>query len=174
MASFETKVFALILTTVYSALSAPVNNGEHAVSFSVGLANTQRVYNKDTILYDNVFVNEHNGYSTSTGIFTCPIPGLYVFHFHAYSSNKDTIMWLELVHNDRAVVSVSGYNSHTVGSQTVMLKLRKGDRVQIQSKEFQEFALFGLNDQIYSTFTGYIIHEDPNQHLSDSSSFVGK
>lgn len=97
-----------------------------------------------------------------------------MFHFHAYSSNKDTIMWLELVHNDRTVVSVSGYNSHTVGSQTVMLKLRKGDRVQIRSKEFQEFALFGLNDQIYSTFTGYIIHEDPNQHMSDSSNLVGK
>lgn len=168
MEAFSVKTVALLLTTVYSAYSAPVDT-QHTVSFSVGLSNTQRVYNKDTILFDQVFVNEHSGYDTNTGVFTCPVPGLYVFHLHAYSSNKDTVMWLELLHNDRVTVSVSGYNSHTVGSQTVMLKLRQGDRVKIQSKEAQEFSLFGLPEQVYSTFTGYLLHPDPIHHLSDSS-----
>lgn len=172
MASFVTAVSAVLIVTIYSALSAPTGS-DHTVAFSVGLSSTQNVYNKDTIVYGEVFVNDHNGYSTSTGIFTCPVPGLYVFHFHAYNSNKDTIMWLDLLHNDRAMVSVSGYNSHTVGSQTVMLKLRQGDRVQIQSKESQEFTLFGLQEQIYSTFTGYILHPDVNQHMHDAGP-VGK
>ncbi|XP_045179177.2 C1q-related factor-like [Mercenaria mercenaria] len=174
MASFVTTVTALLLTTIYSTSSAPLTS-DNNVAFSVGLSNTQNVYNKDTILYDKVFVNEHNGYSTYTGVFTCPVAGLYVFHFHAYSSNKDSVMWLDLLHNDNIMVSVSGYNSHTVSSQTVMLKLRKGDRVQIQSRESQEFALFGIQGQIYSTFTGFILHSNDNKHLLDSgSAAVGK
>lgn len=171
MATFVTLVFAIVIATIYSANSAPVT-GDHNVAFSVGLSSTQNVYDKDTILYNDVFVNDQDGYSTSTGIFTCPVPGLYVFHFHAYSSNRDKVMWLDLLHNDNVMASVSGYNSHTVSSQTVMLKLRKGDRVQIQSKEQQEFTLFGLPDQVYSTFTGYILHPDTNQHLHDSGSSV--
>ncbi|XP_045178499.2 complement C1q-like protein 2 [Mercenaria mercenaria] len=174
MESFAMKVAVLVLAAVHSTKSAPLSS-DHTVSFSVGLSSTQNVYNKDTIKYDIIFVNEHNGYNPSTGVFTCPVPGLYVFHFHAYSSNKDTIMWLDLLHNGNVMVSVSGYNSHTVGSQTVLLKLQLGDRVQIQSKESQEFALFGLPQQIYSTFTGYVLHPDSHQHLHDSgSAAVGK
>lgn len=164
-----TSTFALLFSALCSAADT-----EHSVAFSVGLSSTQRMYNKDTVRFDRVFVNEHNAYDPMTGIFTCPVAGLYLFHFHAYSSNKDTIMWLDLLHNDTPVVSVSGYNSHTVSSQTVMLKLGKGDRVQVESKDSQEFALFGLPDQVYSTFTGYLLHSSNPIYSDSSSSIVGR
>ena len=83
---------------------------------------------------------------------------MYVFHFHAYCTNIDTVMWLELHHNDVPVASVSGYNSHTVGSNTIILSLKPGDRVQVKSRDGQQFSLFGLPDQVYSTFTGFMLH----------------
>ncbi|WAR09546.1 C1QL3-like protein [Mya arenaria] len=146
---------------------------DRSVSFSTGLTSTQYMMDDDTVVYDQVFINDFNGYNPNTGIFTCPIPGVYIFHFHGYSTNKDTVMWLDLKHNDQQVVSVSGYNSHTVGSNTVMLKLRKQDRIQVKSREKIQFALFGLPTQVYSTFTGYLVHEDPNSHQMDSGSAGG-
>lgn len=77
-------------------------------------------------------------------------------------------MWLELLHNDVITVSLSGYNSHTVASNTVILKLRQNDRVEVKSRELQTFALFGLNDQVYSTFSGYLLKTDTSGAFMDS------
>lgn len=101
------------------------------------------------------------------------VAGVYVFHFHAYSTNRDAVMWLELLHNDAVTVSLSGYNSHTVASNTVMLKLRQNDRVEVRSKEQQQFSLFGLPDQVYSTFTGYLLSPDTTGTFMDSGDLVG-
>ena len=80
-----------------------------------------------------------------------------MFHIHAYDSNTDKAMWLELLHNNNVTISISGYNSHTSGGNTVMLKLNKYDRVEVKGRDRQAFSLFGLPDQIYSTFTGYLL-----------------
>ena len=96
------------------------------------------------------------------------LSGLYVFHFHAYSTNKDSVMWLELLQNDVVTVSLSGYNSHTVASNTVILKLRQNDRVEVKSREMQTFSLFGLPDQVYSTLTGYLLKADTTGAFMDS------
>ena len=80
-----------------------------------------------------------------------------MFHIHAYDSNTDKAMWLELLHNSNVTVSVSGYNSHTSGGNSVMLKLNKYDRIEVKGRDRQTFSLFGLPDQIYSTLTGYLL-----------------
>ncbi|KAL4216940.1 Complement C1q tumor necrosis factor-related protein 1 [Mactra antiquata] len=165
MASTGIQLFTSILTLCSLAWAAPVDQN---VAFSVGLTNTQRVSNNDIIVYDRVFINDHYGYDELTGEFRCPVEGTYIFHFHAYNTNQESIMWLDLMHNNQPVVSVSGYNSHTVGSQSVILKLRVGDKIHIQSKEQQTFALFGLPDQIYSTFTGHIISASSSNPFQDS------
>lgn len=163
-------VFIALLCIGCTVFGAPLVDS--TVAFSAGLTNTQHINDKETVLYDKVFVNEQNGYDATTGTFNAPVTGVYIFHFHAYNTNKDSVMWLELHHNDQATISLSGYNSHTVGSNTVMLKLRKNDRVAVKSHEQQSFSLFGLPDQVYSTFTGYLV-EEMSQIYMDSSSPVG-
>jgi len=51
---------------------------DHTVAFSVGLSNTQHIVDHETIVYDKVFANTHNGYSTSNGVFTCPVAGKFI------------------------------------------------------------------------------------------------
>ena len=98
--------------------------------------------------------------------------GLYIFHFHAYDTNTDRAMWLELLHNNQVTVSVSGYNSHTSGGNTVMLKLNKYDRIEVKARDKQSFSLFGLSDQIYSTLTGYLL--SPTNIVFYDPNIVGK
>ena len=84
-----------------------------------------------------------------------------MFHAHAYNSNKDKAMWIELVKNVDALVSVSGYNSHSTAGNTVIVNLSKGDTVSVRARPGQEFTLFGRPDQVYTTFSGFYIGEIP-------------
>ncbi|KAH3751811.1 hypothetical protein DPMN_186385 [Dreissena polymorpha] len=163
-------VIAFVLTIV-QVMGAPIDT-KAVVAFSSGLTSTQYIMNGETVVYDRVFLNDHDGYDKYTGIFTCPVAGTYIFHVHAYSTNKDTVMWLNLLHNDQSLVSVSGYNSHTVGSNTVMLKLRKMDRVQIKAQDQMQFALFGLDTQVYSTFAGFMLYPDVSGPAMDSGAQI--
>ena len=83
-------------------------------------------------------------------------------------------MWLELLHNDMVTVSVSGYNSHTSGGNTVMLNLKKYDRVEVRGRDQQAFSLFGLVDQIYSTFTGYLVIPTSRVLHDSSGQIIGR
>ena len=50
--------------------------GDSTVAFSAGLTNTQHINDKETVLYDKVFVNEQNGYDATTGTFNAPVSGM--------------------------------------------------------------------------------------------------
>lgn len=115
----------------------------------------------ETIVYDKVFSNFGDAYSPFTGEFTAPQTGIYIFHAHAYNSNKDKAMWIELVKNVDPLVSVSGYNSHSTAGNSVIVNLSSGDTVSVRARPGQEFTLFGRPDQVYTTFSGHYIGEIP-------------
>ena len=52
------------------------------VAFSATLTNSIPHVNQDqTIVFDDVLSNVGNGYHASHGIFTAPLPGIYVFRY---------------------------------------------------------------------------------------------
>merc|ERR1711997_457796 len=94
------------------------DNGQE-VAFSAGLSHHEYLQANTKVKYDTIFTNVGGGYDSTTGIFTCPTPGLYVFQFHALSHSTSQ-MWLELHHNDNAA-----------GGNSVILRLAKNDQVYI-------------------------------------------
>jgi hypothetical protein len=41
------------------------------------------------VIYDKAITNLGNGYDATTGTFTAPVEGTYVFHFHALSHSDE-------------------------------------------------------------------------------------
>nr|CBX41678.1 putative C1q domain containing protein MgC1q29 [Mytilus galloprovincialis] len=165
MAYLECLLFVVGLTICSGRVTGPPQNdrsGKHGtIAFSVGLTSTLHMSYSETIIYDKVFSNFGDGYSVDTGEFTAPDTGVYVFHAHAYNSNQDRAMWIELIKNIDSLVSVSGYNSHSTAGNTVIVSLHKGETVAVRARPGQEFTLFGKSDQVYTTFSGYRIGEIP-------------
>ena len=54
---------------------------DSTVAFSAYISNSTSLLNKT--IFDMVLTNEHQAYDVSTGVFTCPISGIYMFSFVA-------------------------------------------------------------------------------------------
>ncbi|XP_060063260.1 cerebellin-2-like [Ylistrum balloti] len=157
------------LSVVFAAcLVNGAPTGDEIVAFSAGLTNTVSLSSGETIQFDKVFSNVGGGYDVSTGVFTAPKNGIYAFTIHGYDANSDKAMWIELKKNDDLLVSISGYNSHSSAGNSVITYLSGGENVHVQARPNQSFSLFGRVDQVYATFSGYMIGQ---MDRSQSDSF---
>lgn len=55
---------------------AGMKHMDQKVTFSAGLSHSLELTEAEPVVYDRIFVNEGNGYSSRTGIFTCPQVGV--------------------------------------------------------------------------------------------------
>jgi hypothetical protein len=109
----------------------------------------------EIIKFDSVRTNVGGYYSSSTGVFTVPRPGLYMLSATVRSTDGKYLHCALLV-NDVMYERAFGIN-YSTGSLNTVLQLRKGDRVYIkkdsQSSKSSEYMLGGH----YSMFSGYLI-----------------
>nr|ABS50435.1 C1q domain-containing protein [Azumapecten farreri] len=147
---------SVVLAACYVS-GAPTGN--NIVAFSAGLTHTQPLTSGETVRFDEVFTNIGGGYDLSSGNFKAPKGGVYAFTIHGYDANTDKAMWIELKKNDELLVSISGYNSHSSAGNSVIIYLSAGENVHVQARPNQSFSLFGKVDQVYATFSGYMIGE---------------
>ncbi|KAL4221158.1 hypothetical protein ACF0H5_019417 [Mactra antiquata] len=124
--------------------------------FSAGLTQHQLVHMDTNVVYDQVFYDDQGAYDRTTGTFTAPTSGLYEFNYHALGK-QGVAIWLELFHNDQYINSLYSHiiNNYATGGNAAVLDLLAGDRVSVRAHNNQ--ALFGDPDEIYSTFTGYLL-----------------
>jgi len=93
-----------------------------------------------TIVFNQVDTNLGGGYSGTTGVFTAPVSGTYVFSltfFMSYSSSYARYGELYIMQNNVQSIRVfvdlySGANQGTASGTTV-LSLNKGDQVYVQA-----------------------------------------
>ena len=50
------------------------------------------------VKFDRTLYNGHSGYNPATGIFTCPVGGVYYFAYHVHV--KGTNVWVALYKNN--------------------------------------------------------------------------
>uniref|UniRef100_A0A0B7BMG9 C1q domain-containing protein n=2 Tax=Arion vulgaris TaxID=1028688 RepID=A0A0B7BMG9_9EUPU len=146
---FLTVAVSVIVSVIFCANSAD------GTAFSVGFKTSQTVAAGSTVVYDQVYLNDGNGYNTDTGVFKATKGGIYVFYFVALNVYGYQFL-LDLYKNEYYMISAysqpSAYNS--AGHQ-LSLRLIKGDRVYIKARILS--YLLGRPQEVYSTFTGYWI-----------------
>ena len=94
------------------------------------------------IVFDRVILNDGGHYSATTGIFRCPLSGVYDFAFFIGQrsiTSKTAWLWARLLVNGNPVVMAVVDQHHTgqdlQGGNRAILRLQQGDEVFIQGME---------------------------------------
>ncbi|KAK3086307.1 hypothetical protein FSP39_016689 [Pinctada imbricata] len=111
-----------------------------------------------TIIYDKVFSNEGNAYNEATGKFTAPRDGPFVFTWTALTTDKFLIN-VYIWHNGKrlsvAQAESKDETQNSSGSNTIVLKLKKDDVVELKCGLWGDDKLHQLYGDAHSTFSGW-------------------
>ena len=116
------------------------------IAFTVSISVSAAQQNK-RIIYDKILINIGDGYSPTTGVFTCPSDGEYVFTWS--TMNYDDICYTYIYRN-----GVQYLMSHAIerggslyesASNTEVFHLIKGDTVWIQTTTCGVFSWISLH-----------------------------
>ncbi|KAH9490628.1 EMILIN-2 [Bulinus truncatus] len=134
-------------------------NSKKSVSFSVGLTALTVVKEGCVVKYNEIFTNIPDSYNVSTGIFTCPVNGHYVFHINL-TTDSDDFVNLALFQNNYNKISVYAHNPDCVssGGNSVILHLKLNDQVFLKAQCIS--VLSGDVSDITSTFSGFLLAAD--------------
>ncbi|XP_072320370.1 complement C1q-like protein 2, partial [Eucyclogobius newberryi] len=131
--------------------------GLQKVAFSVGLSDSGAVgpFDSETTLkFNKVLTNEGSAYDPQTGLFSAPVPGLYVFSFCVLDFLKG-YMGVSLHHNDRPIsfsLKLNAHGGYDSACNSAILRLNAGDAVSLRLP-----ASYRLYDdqRNFSLFSGF-------------------
>ncbi|XP_077984513.1 uncharacterized protein LOC144439122 [Glandiceps talaboti] len=132
------------------------------VAFSVAkTTSTGFVSSNTVIVYDKVYSNDGNGYSTSTGKFTCPVSGMYYFMISGIRHNNSYNFHMCLIKNTTQLPCIYAHNSggrhHGAASNSVIIDADQGDEIWVRLSG--GYAVFSNRNE-YTTFTGYLLYSN--------------
>ncbi|XP_036350466.2 complement C1q subcomponent subunit C [Ochotona princeps] len=103
------------------------------------------------VKFNTVITNPQGDYDTSTGKFTCKVPGLYYFVYH--TSNTANLC-VQLYHNGNRMTAFCDHTSNTkqVSSGGVSLRLQVGDEVWLAVNDYNGMVGTEGSDSVFSGF----------------------
>ena len=106
-----------------------------------------------------MITNTNNNYEYRNGKFTCRVPGLYYFTYHASSRGNLCVNLMRGREQTQKVLTFCDYvyNTFQVTTGSVVLKLELGETVFLQATD--KNALVGI-DGANSIFTGFLLFPD--------------
>ncbi|XP_045163775.2 uncharacterized protein LOC123528090 [Mercenaria mercenaria] len=136
------------------------------ISFSVYLDHDLTLGPHQTVKFNQVIINDGNGYNTNTGVFTCLEAGVYMFSFFiGQRSETDgvTAAYAELVINSQNMVDavVETYHQYQdlQGGNTVIQRLKQGDVVWVGLMLSGHAHIEGSGSLRISTFSGVYLYQ---------------
>ncbi|XP_056016366.1 multimerin-2-like [Ostrea edulis] len=125
------------------------------VAFTAGVTSTSSTWNSGTLVFPVVINNIGGGYNPSTGVFTAPTEGHYVFFVTVveYSTQYSRV---DIVLNGSSKVRTIGDNNaaYQTGVNMVVLRLQQGDTVWIGHNSGKGY----FTDSIpITTFSGFLL-----------------
>ena len=114
----------------------------------------------DIMKFQTVVVNRGNNYSTSTGLFTAPVTGVYQFNWHMLSNSLEGYHYGYLSKNGNVVVYAQSYTES--GIPTTGETITGAAIVELVAGDTAGYYHFGLSytdvyEGAYSVFSGHLI-----------------
>ncbi|XP_062595695.1 uncharacterized protein LOC134257062 [Saccostrea cucullata] len=135
-----------------------ITNITRKVAFTAGVSSSTGSWNSGTLVFDRIVYNIGGGYDSSTGVFTAPVDGHFVF-FVNVQGYSDKSVYTYIVLNGSAKVTTMVYNGdneyYDSGPNLVVLRLIKGDRVWV--KHYFGSGYYTDGDAPVTTFSGFLI-----------------
>lgn len=128
-----------------------------SAAFTAWLSTSTSLAPNTKIIFDNTVLNIGDHYDTTSGIFTCPVDGVYIF---SLTITHDIIQPLvQMVVNDGEVETIYGIpytfydDTYDQGSMTVLAQCQQGQ--QAYAKAIHGDLLGGPK---YNVFSGALLH----------------
>ena len=125
-----------------------------SVGFTVFMGSGSRSLQGDILVFDHVITNKGQGYSLSSGKFTAPRDGTYVFTVTVVSFDSKYLS-IDMVLNGAGKVTVYSPVSgrYQTGTNLVVLELYRGSAVWVKRINGREYT----NSMPYTAFSGFIL-----------------
>ena len=125
------------------------------VAFTAGVTSSSTTWNSGTLIFTSVILNVGNGYNPSTGVFTSPVAGTYVFYVTAVEYDKQYLK-VDIVLNSVSKVRTRADNdaAFQTGTNMVVLNLQKGDSVWVRYASGKGYYTYSVP---FTTFTGFLV-----------------
>lgn len=138
-----------------TVLCASVSALKTSVGFTVGVTSSSSSWNGGILIYPHVVSNIGNGYNPSTGKFTAPTDGTYVFFITVVAYGSQSV-YTDIVHNSSRKVRTMSHNSasHQTGTNMAVLPLYKGDSVWVIHWSGAGYYAY---DVPITTFSGFLL-----------------
>ncbi|XP_056015739.1 multimerin-2-like [Ostrea edulis] len=125
------------------------------VAFTAGVTSASSTWNSGTLVFPVVINNVGGGYSPSTGVFTAPTEGHYVFFVAVVEYSSQDIR-VDIVLNGYSKVRAIGYSSAgaQTGTNMAVLKLQQGYTVWIRHHGGKGYD---TQSTPFTTFSGFLL-----------------
>merc|ERR1739844_684885 len=123
---------------------------------------------EEHLTFHGTYCNVGGGLDIDTGIFTCPVGGIYLFQFHiATHDNKKAL--LSIRKNGEEIASIfdqnhKDYHKNSMAGQTIIMDCVKGDEVVVYAYTGTWLADFPMNH--YTHWVGLLLK--PSQEELDT------
>nr|XP_022320156.1 C1q-related factor-like isoform X3 [Crassostrea virginica] len=123
------------------------------VAFTAGVTSSSDSWSGEILVFPHVITNKGQGYDNSTGKFTAPRDGTYIFTLTAVSYN-DNVINLDIVHDGVRKVRTdsTGFSRYQTGTNLVVLELYRGNAVWVKRYNGQGYWTHSVP---LTTFSGF-------------------
>ncbi|XP_052711661.1 uncharacterized protein LOC128185980 [Crassostrea angulata] len=133
-----------------------ITNVSKRIGFTSSVSSSNNNWNSGTLVFPEVITNVGNGYNPSTGLFTAPTSGEYVFFVNVQGYGTQTI-YVDIVLNGvsqiRTLACGGTYQANNPGPNLALLTLQKEDRVWVKHHHGQGY----FSDGNITTFSGFLL-----------------
>ena len=129
------------------------------IGFTAALSNdVVNLGDNQIIIFDHSFTNIGHNYDVNTGIFTCEIPGMYVFYVHTLAEPGKHLE-TEIVKNNQNCAQTYAYDKEAFssGSNMCVTNLQKGDTMYVRSHGSLHDHTGAVIDFWYTSFSGFLV-----------------